>query len=75
MRKEISLQEGIISSDSTLKGHQRSKMMNDILYLLRRLTKLARRVKSISENVDIDEDIMKELQEIKDSVKELEKSI
>ena len=75
MRKEISVQEGIISSNnSSLKAHQRVKMMNDILFLLRRLTKLARRVKSISEGVDVDE-IEKEIQEVKEQIKSIESSM
>lgn len=73
MRKQISVKEGIFSSESNLKSKQRLKLMNDILYLVRRLTKLARRVKAISENVD--EDFSGELQEIREEIEKLENEL
>lgn len=73
MRKEISIHEGIISSDSNLKSKQRSKILNDILYLVRRLTKLARRAKAISESLD--EGFSEELQEIEEAIEKLEQDL
>lgn len=73
MRKTISISEGLLSSSSSIKSRQRVKIMNEILYLIRKLTKLARRAQTISESCD--EDLSKELAEIEEAIKELEDEI
>lgn len=66
-RKVISVDEALFS-----KNMMHKKIMNDILYYIRRLLKLARQAQSlgVSEGVDIDE-----LNSISEEIDKIEKSL
>ena len=74
MRKQINVDEALLSHSLMNK-----KIMNDIMYYLRKLLKLARRAQTLSlrEGVDTygDKEIQEELHEIREFIKNTENSL
>ena len=74
MRKQIDVDEALLSHNLMNK-----KVMNDIMYYLRKLIKLARRAQTLSlrEGVNIyeDSDIQEELKNMRDVISEIESTL
>lgn len=75
MRKQIGVSEALLS-----RNMMNRKIMNDIMYYLRKLIKLARRAQTLSirEGTDISEEeskILEELEYIENDIKDLEKEL
>ena len=72
MRKKISTVDEAVSPKSILT----KKILNDIMFYLRKLIKLARHAQSISikEGAEIDSDILEEFEQLKAEIDSLEES-
>ena len=54
------------------KDRDRRKLMNDIMYYLRKLLNLAKKVQSLSEGVEDDEELYNKFDQLKSEIDELE---
>lgn len=77
MRKSLDITGRVVKSVLDTKIKARKKAMNDILYYLRRLMKLARTVQQLSvlESVESCDMVQEELDRIGKRIDELEKSL
>ena len=77
MRKSLDITGRVVKSVLDTKIKARKKAMNDILYYLRRLMKLARTVQQLSilESVESCDMVQEELDRIGNRIDELEKSL
>lgn len=77
MRKSLDITGQVVKSVLDTKIKARKKAMNDILYYLRRLMKLARTVQQLSvlESVESCDMVQEELDRIGKRIDELEKSL
>ena len=77
MRKSLDITGQVVKSVLDTKIKARKKAMNDILYYLRRLMKLARTVQQLSvlEGVESCDMVQEELDRIGKRIDELEKSL
>jgi hypothetical protein len=70
MRKKIDVDEALFS-----KNVMNKKIMNDIMYYLRKLVKLARRAQTMTLREGVDDSIESELNSLINEIDELEKSM
>jgi hypothetical protein len=70
MRKKIDVDEALFS-----KNVMNKKIMNDIMYYLRKLVKLARRAQTMTLREGVDDSIESELNSLINEIDELDKSM
>ena len=74
MRKSLDISGSVVQSLADTRVRARRKAMNDILYYLRRLMKLAKTAQKLSvlEGVELDDSVLMELKDIEEGISILE---
>lgn len=77
MRKSLDISGKVVQSLVDTRTRAKRKAMNDIMYYLRRLMKLAKTVQKLSilEGAEVEDLIFKELEEIEQGISVLERDL
>ena len=77
MRKSLDISGNVVQSLVDTRTRAKRKAMNDIMYYLRRLMKLAKTVQKLSilEGAEVEDPIFKELEEIEQGISVLERDL